>query len=70
MPISEPKIVLNDCRELMTNRLRFSLSKMMTNLEDILFDLASHDDCQSDGAFYIDAIRELRLKKEGNSGEI
>ncbi|NNE37020.1 MAG: DUF1631 family protein [Gammaproteobacteria bacterium] len=63
MPINDPEIVLNECRELMTNRLCFSLSRMMGNLEDVLFDMASRDECQTDNAFYIDAIRELRLKK-------
>ena len=64
MPLPKPEIVLDDCRELMTNRLRSSLSRMMGNLEEILFDLAAQDECKSEGAFYIDAVRELRLKKK------
>ena len=63
MSISEPEILLNDCREIMTSRLRASLSVMMGNLEHVLFEMASRDQCDTESAYYIDAVRELRLKK-------
>ncbi len=63
MSIAEPEILLNDCREIMTSRLHASLSVMMGNLEHVLFEMASRDQCDTDSAYYIDAVRELRLKK-------
>lgn len=63
MSISEPEILLNDCREIMTSRLRASLSIMMGNLENVLFEMAARDQRESDSTYYIDAVRELRLKK-------
>lgn len=63
MIANESEILLDDCRELMTSRLRSSISRMMGNLENVLFERAARDDCESEGAYYIDAVRELRLKK-------
>jgi hypothetical protein len=55
--------LLEDCRELMTNRMRTSMSRMMGYVEDLLFEMATEDSGTIQANHYIEAIREIRMKK-------
>jgi len=55
--------LLRDCRDLLTNRMRASMSKMMGDIEDTLFEMATSGGANDQGSYYIDAVREVRMKK-------
>ncbi|MBI4006041.1 MAG: DUF1631 family protein, partial [Gammaproteobacteria bacterium] len=54
--------LLNECRDLMTDRLSQSLSVMLDKADDVLFDLAQKGGA-SGHPFYFNAMREMRLKR-------
>jgi hypothetical protein len=56
-------VLLTECREFMTHRMRTSMSRMMGNVEDTLFELATTDCGTVQASQYIDAVREIRMKK-------
>jgi hypothetical protein len=56
-------VLLTECREFMTYRMRTSMSRMMGNVEDTLFELATTDCGTVQASQYIDAVREIRMKK-------
>ena len=41
MKQAESEQLIRDCRELMTNRMRSSMSRMMGDIEDTLFEMAT-----------------------------
>ena len=55
--------LLEECRELMTNRMRSSMSRMMGYVEEVLFEMATVDSSTEEAAHYIEAVREIRMKK-------
>ena len=59
----EAQAVLHECRDLMTRRMRSSVSRMISHVENTLFELASKEKGSSKASDYIDAVREMRLKK-------
>jgi len=63
MKEAKSEILLNECREFMTYRMRTSMSRMMGNVEDTLFELATTDCGTVQASRYIDAVREIRMKK-------
>jgi hypothetical protein len=54
--------LLNECRDLMTDRLSQSLSVMLNMADDILFDLVQKSG-PSEHHYYFNAMREVRLKR-------
>jgi len=60
---AESDILLKECREFMTYRMRSSMSRMMGNVEDSLFEMATHDSRSAQASHYIEAVREIRMKK-------
>jgi hypothetical protein len=63
MRTSDTDRLLSDCRRLMSNRLRASMNTMLKNAEDTLFDMVLHKEGVGRAPRYINAIREMRLKK-------
>jgi hypothetical protein len=55
--------LLEECRELMTNRMRSSMARMMGYVEDVLFEMATVDSSTEEAGHYIEAVREIRMKK-------
>jgi hypothetical protein len=55
--------LLKECREFMTYRMRSSMSRMMSNVEDTLFEMATADNRSVQASHFIDAVREIRMKK-------
>lgn len=55
--------VLDDCRRMMANRLRASMNAMLKNAEDTLFDMVLYKEGVGRAPRYINAIRDVRLKK-------
>ena len=54
--------LLNECRDLLTDRLSHTLSLMLNTADDILFDLVQK--CgPSEHHYYFNAMREIRLKR-------
>lgn len=54
--------LLNECRDLLTDRLSHALSVMLNTADDILFDLVQK--CgPSEHHYYFNAMREVRLKR-------
>ena len=64
MNTSESNRLLDECRALMTNRMRSSMSRMMGHVEEVLFEMATVDSKTADTSHYIEAIREIRMKKK------
>ena len=60
--------LLNECRDLMTDRLSQSLSVMLDKADDVLFDLAQKGGA-SGHPFYFNAMREVRLKRANIEAE-
>ena len=60
---AESGLLLEECRELMTNRMRLSMSRMIGYVEDVLFEMATVDSSTNDATHYIEAVREIRMKK-------
>ncbi len=58
-----PQQLLDECRELMTNRLSQSLSEMMDKVDDVLFDLSNKTSDINAHSQYFYAMRELRLNR-------
>ena len=54
--------LLNECRNLMTDRLSQALSIMLDKADDVLFDLVQKSEAK-ENRFYFDAMREVRLKR-------
>jgi len=54
--------LLNECRDLMTDRLSHGLSVMLNMADDILFDLVQKSG-PSEHHYYFNAMREVRLKR-------
>ena len=59
----EAQALLHECRDLMTRRMRSSVSRMINQVEDTLFELASKEKESIKASEYIDAVRQVRLKK-------
>ena len=55
--------MLEECRDLMTNRMRSSMSRMMGYVEEVLHEMATVDSNTADASHYIEAVREIRMKK-------
>ena len=70
MNTSESNRLLDECRALMTNRMRSSMSRMMGHVEEVLFEMATVDSKTADTSHYIEAIREIRMKKKGNTDQV
>ncbi|MEE9552438.1 MAG: DUF1631 family protein [Gammaproteobacteria bacterium] len=64
MNINETEIILHECRELMIRRISSSMSKMMNEAEDTLFDMASKEKGTAKASQYFDAVRIIRIKKD------
>ena len=60
----QAQALLHECRDLMTRRMRSSVSRMIHHVEDTLFELAAQERGTNKATEYIDAIREMRLKKQ------
>ena len=61
---SESECLLRDCRELLTARMRSSMTRVLGDVEDLLFDMAGTAGTPAgEGPDYIDAVREIRMKK-------
>jgi len=56
--------LMHDCRELTSRHLTASLSKMMGQVDDALFELAEKAENNSIQSLYFDAMREVRIKKK------
>ena len=56
--------LIRDCRKLAHERLPESLSFVLNQVDDALFDLANTADNSNRQNLYFDAMRELRLKRE------
>ena len=54
--------LLNECRDLMTDRLSHELSVMLNTADDILFDMVQKSG-PSEHHYYFNAMREVRLKR-------
>lgn len=54
--------LLNECRDVMTDRLSNALSVMLNIADDVLFDLVQKSGT-SEHHFYFNAMREVRLKR-------
>ncbi len=59
----EAEHLLRDCRELLTNRMRTSMSRMLGEVEDVLFEKATSGHATAQTSHYIEAVREIRMKK-------
>lgn len=59
----ESEQLIKDCRELLTNRMRSSMSRVMGDIEDVLFEMATGSGSSELSSQYIDAVREVRMKK-------
>ena len=55
--------LITDCRKLAQKRLPESLSFVLNQVDDALFELANSADNSNRQNFYFDAMRELRLKR-------
>ena len=58
----ESEQLIKDCRELLTNRMRSSMSRVMGDIEDVLFEMATGSGSSELSSQYIDAVREVRMK--------
>ena len=56
--------VLNECRDLVTKRMRSSITKMMNELDDTLLTIAFNKGYEVDEEICYDTIREIILKKD------
>jgi len=63
MNINLPESVFNQCGEFVSERICSSMALMMQNVEDTLYDLASHEPSATKASQYFDAVRIIRLKK-------
>lgn len=55
--------LLRECREVVTRTLSASLVRMMSKVDDALFELAEKAESNSVQSLYFDAMREVRLKR-------
>lgn len=60
----DAQALLHECRDMMTRHMRSSVSRMISHVEDTLFELASREKGSMKASNYIDAVREVRLKKQ------
>ena len=58
-----PETIFNQCGEFMSDRIGSSMSLMMENVEDTLYDLAKNEKSNEKASQYRDAVRIIRLKK-------
>jgi len=63
MKQAEAEHLLRDCRELLTNRMRTSMSRMLGEVEDVLYEKATAGHATAQTSYYIEAVREIRMKK-------
>jgi len=56
--------LMHDCRKLASQQLSDSLSKMMGQVDDALFELAEKAENNLIQSLYFDAMREVRIKKK------
>jgi len=64
MGIEERQRLLQGCRRLMANRMRSSMQAMLKDAEEKLLDIVLYREGVGRAPRYIDAIREMRLKKD------
>ncbi|NIO62092.1 MAG: DUF1631 family protein [Gammaproteobacteria bacterium] len=63
MNINLPETVFNQCGEFVSDRICSSMSLMMQNVEDTLYDMAKTEKSRTKASQYFDAVRIIRLKK-------
>ncbi|MEJ2761851.1 MAG: hypothetical protein P8126_10060, partial [Gammaproteobacteria bacterium] len=64
MGTAERQRLLNGCRQLVASRMRVSMQEMLNDAEERLLDIVLHQERVGRAPRYIDAIREMRLKKD------
>ncbi len=55
--------LFNECRDLMTERLARSFNDMMDRADDVLFEMTNSASSESTRLQYLNAMREIRLKR-------
>ena len=64
-PGTEHARLLRDCRSLVADQLSRSLTAMLAKVDDALFELAEKAESNAAQSVYFDAMREVRLKRQG-----
>jgi serine/threonine protein phosphatase PrpC len=60
-----PPALLRDCQAVAAGELGTGLGQMMSELDDVLFEMANRAGTNSSQTRYFDAMRELRIKRAG-----